>query len=139
MKRTVLLQMLLLVCIVSTAQVGPPMDAPKVYQATPERINDLVHTKLDAKFDYTNSQLNGKVWITLKPHFYPTDTLELDAKGMVIHEVAIVKNGKNGVLMYDYDGMILRIQLNKTYKNNEQYTVYISYTAKPDEYTGKGS
>ena len=139
MKRLVFLQILLFACFLSQAQVGPASEPAKIYQATPERINDLVHTKVDAKFDYAASQLHGKVWITLKPHFYPTDTLELDAKGMLIHDVAIVKNGKNEVLLYDYDGMILRILLNKTYKYNEQYTVYISYTAKPDEYTGKGS
>ncbi|MFL5739223.1 MAG: M1 family aminopeptidase [Flavisolibacter sp.] len=109
------------------------------YRATAEKINDLVHTKLDAHFDYDKSQLNGKVWITLHPHFYPTDSLSLDAKGMDIHEVAMVKNGKNSTLKYDYDGSILRIQLDKTYKNNEQYTVYINYTAKPEEYNGKGS
>src|SRR5215210_1642582 len=139
MKRLGFLQILLSACILSFGQATPKEEPPKVYQATAERINDLIHTKLDAKFDFTKSQLNGKVWITLKPHFYSTDTLALDAKGMSIHEVAIVKNGKNETLRYDYDGMILRIMLNKTYKNNEQYTVYIAYTAKPDEYTGKGS
>ena len=58
----------------------------KMYRETAPRINDLVHTKLDAKFDYANSRLNGKVWITLKPHFYSTDSLELDAKGMTDSE-----------------------------------------------------
>lgn len=138
MKRLVFLQMFLFASILLFAQV-PVNEPAKVYQATPEKINDLVHTKLDAKFDYSNSQLHGKVWITLKPHFYPTDSLELDAKGMLINEVAIVKNAKNEVLKYEYDGMILRVKLNKTYRHNEQYTIYISYTAKPDEYTGKGS
>ena len=38
-----------------------------------------------------NHILYGKAWITLKPHFYPTDSLSLDAKGMDINEVAIVK------------------------------------------------
>ena len=117
----------------------PPAGVSPEYRATAERINDLVHTKLDAKFDYSKSQLNGKVWITLKPHFYPTDSLSLDAKGMDIHSIAIVKNGKNAALKYDYDGMLLDISLDKTYRNNEQYTIYIDYTAKPSEYKAKGS
>lgn len=117
----------------------PPAGVSHEYRATAERINDLVHTKLDAKFDYSKSQLNGKVWITLKPHFYPTDSLSLDAKGMDIHSVAIVKNGKNSPLKYNYDGMFLGISLDKTYRNNEQYTIYIDYTAKPSEYKAKGS
>jgi aminopeptidase N len=56
----------------------------------PVKINDLVHTKLDAKFDYNHSYLNGKVWLTLKPHFDPTDSLQLDAKGMNINRVELV-------------------------------------------------
>jgi aminopeptidase N len=116
-----------------------PAPAPTDYQATTDKINDLVHTKLDARFDYAKSQLNGKVWITLKPHFYTTDSLVLDAKGMDINSVAIVKNGKNQPLKYNYDGMILDIKLDKPYKKEQSYTVYIDYTAKPNDYKGKGN
>ncbi len=55
-----------------------------IYRAMFPHINDLVHTKLDVRFDYSKSYLYGKAWITLKPHFYPTDSLSLDAKGMDI-------------------------------------------------------
>lgn len=112
---------------------------PAEYRATPEKINNLVHTKLDAKFDFTKSYLNGKAWITLQPHFYPTDSLLLDAKGMDIKTVAIVKGGKNIPLKYTYNGQQLNIDLDKTYKRTESYTVYIEYTAKPDEVEVKGS
>ncbi len=109
------------------------------YRAFPTKVNDLIHTKLDAKLDYNRSYLLGKVWITLKPHFYPTDSLTLDAKGMNINTVAIVKGGKNIPLKYRYyDSSILYIQLDKTYKSKEKYTVYIDYVSKPDEYTGSG-
>ena len=54
----------------------------EVYRGSAPLINDLVHTKLDAKFDYNNAYLIGKAWITLKPHFYATDSLARDAKGM---------------------------------------------------------
>lgn len=114
-------------------------EAPKIYRATPERINNLVHTKLDAKFDYSKQQLIGKVWLTLKPHFYSTDSLLLDAKGMDIREVSLVKGGKNNKLQYKYDGLFLNIDLDKTYKNNESYTIYIDYTAKPNEFKAQGS
>src|ERR1017187_9691126 len=58
-----------------------------VYHPSETKINDLVHTKLEVKFDWEKQQLNGKATITLHPHFYPTDSLTLDAKGMDIHEV----------------------------------------------------
>ena len=66
----------------------------KIYRAEATKINDLVNTRLDARFDYDKSWMYGKVWITLKPHFYPTDSLNLDAKGMQINEISIVNNGK---------------------------------------------
>src|SRR5687767_843472 len=88
----------------------------KTFRATEPRINNLIHTRLDVKFDYAKSYLNGKAWITLKPHFYSTDTLELDAKGMDIHKVAIVQSGQNKELKYDYDNLKLSIKLDRLYK-----------------------
>jgi aminopeptidase N len=121
---------------------APKAESPemKIYRATPTRINDLIHTKLDVRFDYKKRYLYGKEWVTLKPHFYPTDTLRLDAKGMDIKNISIVKNGKNVPLKYKYqDSLSLAIQLDKVYHNNENYTVYIDYTSKPNELHVKGS
>lgn len=103
------------------------------------KTNSLVHTKLDVKFDYDNAYLYGKAWITLKPHFYKTDSLLLDAKGMDIKEVAMMKGASKSKLKYDYDGMELRITLDKTYKGGENYTVYIDYVSKPNELKAAGS
>src|SRR5215467_13423916 len=94
----------------------------KVYRETSTKINDLVATKLNAKFDFSKAYMYGKAWITLRPHFYPTDSLRLDAKGMDIHNITIVKNGKELPLKYDYDGLQLNVHLDKTYKGGEQYT-----------------
>ena len=127
-----------LLIIFASAQVVEPSD-PKKYRATEKKINALVHTKLEAKFDYLKSYLYGKVWLTLKPHFYPTDSLLLDAKGMEIKQIAIVKGGKNIPLKFAYDGLKANIDLDRTYKANENYTIYIDYTAKPDEFDAKGS
>ncbi|HEX3023731.1 MAG TPA: M1 family peptidase, partial [Chitinophagaceae bacterium] len=111
----------------------------KNYRASAAKINDLVHTKLEVKFDFSKSYLYGKAWITLHPHFYPTDTLQLDAKGMNINKVALLKNGKYIDLKYNYDSSFLFIKLNKTYKATENYIVFIDYTSKPNELKAKGS
>jgi aminopeptidase N len=132
-----LLVLALLVCSFAFGQ--QPTDPSKEYRAFATKINDLVHTKLDAKFDYSKSYLNGKVWLTLKPHFYATDSLKLDAKGMNIHKVELVKAGKNIPLKYRYDSLFLDITLDRTYKKDESYVVYIDYTAKPDEFKSEGS
>lgn len=116
-----------------------PLEWGTTYRSTPEKVNDLVHTKLDIRFNYEKSHAYGKVWITLKPHFYPTDSLLLDAKGMEIQKVQVVKGNGSMPLPYRYDGMLLSIRLDRIYQKNETYRVYIEYTAKPNEYTGKGS
>ena len=125
----------------AVAQQKPAADDPlmKIYRATPPKLNDIIHTKLDVHFDYKKRYMYGKEWVTLKPHMYPTDTLRLDAKGMDIKTLAVVKNGKNLPLKFKYDSLTLAIHLDKVYHNNEPYTLYIDYTAKPNELKVKGS
>ena len=111
----------------------------KIYRGSATRINDLVHTKLEVSFDYSKSWMYGKAWITLHPHFYPTDSLNLDAKSMNINEVSVIKSGRHIPLKYVYDSLNLRIILDKTYRAGENFTIFIDYVAKPDDMKGKGS
>lgn len=111
----------------------------KIYRATATKINDLVDTRLDVKFDYDTSWMYGKEWVTLHPHFYPTDTLTLDAKSMAIKEVSLMKAGKKLPLKYTYDSSHLFIKLDKTYKRTENYTIYIDYISRPNTVKSAGS
>ncbi|GAB3848512.1 M1 family metallopeptidase [Hymenobacter terrigena] len=119
----------------------PPTAKPESpYRASATKVNDLVHTKLDVRFDYAKRHLLGKEWVALKPHAYPTDTLRLDAKGMDINVVALMNGTTQTPLKYDYaDGMNLRINLGRVFKPGEEYTIYIDYVSKPDELKVKGS
>ena len=139
--RTVLFAGLLSGTLMARAQEGQQPDDSwkKVYRATATKYDDLVNTKLDVKFDYDKSYMYGKEWVTLKPHFYPTDTVTLDAKGMDIHSVAVEREGKRTPLKFDYDGLLLRVRLDRTYKYTEKYTLFIDYTAKPNTLKIKGS
>ncbi|KAA9041375.1 M1 family metallopeptidase [Ginsengibacter hankyongi] len=110
-----------------------------IYRATATRINDLVHTKLDVSFDYDKAWMYGKEWVTLHPHFYATDSLTLDAKGMEIKEIALMKGNSKVPLKYSYDSLQLRVTLDKVYKKGENYTVYINYVSKPNELKEQGS
>jgi aminopeptidase N len=143
MQKSLLIFTALLFSICSIAQINIIKDEEnlkKIYRATPEKINDLVHTKLEVKFDFAKAYLYGKEWVTLKPHFYPTDSLRLDAKGMDIKKVALFKNGQLTNLSYSYaDSLNLRIELDRVYKGGETYTVFIDYTSKPNELKAKGS
>jgi len=111
----------------------------KVYQQTHTKSTELKHTKLKVNFDYAKEQMSGEEWLTASPYFYPSDSLVLDAKAMLIHEVALDKNGSKKPLKYDYKNDVLKINLDKTYNRNQDYTVYIKYTARPNEVKDKGS
>ncbi len=110
-----------------------------IYRGSSARINDLVHTKLDVSFNYDKSWMYGKEWVTLHPHFYPTDSLTLDAKGMEIKEIAVMKGNTKIPLKYSYDSMQLRITLDKLYKGGENYTIYLNYASRPNELKAQGS
>jgi len=105
------------------------------YKPEREKINDLVHTKLKVDFNFKEKQLNGEAWVTAKPHFYATSKITLDAKAMLIHQISL----NNQKLDYDYNDLKIIIDLPKEYKKDEEFTLYIKYTARPEEVQQKGS
>src|SRR5215212_9800416 len=105
MKHLILIALVLTFNFTVSAQEAEDTGWRKVYRETSQQVNDLVHTKIDIRFDYDKSYAYGRVWLTLKPHFYPTDSLKLDAKGMEIKNVSIVKGSSNQPLKYNYDGL----------------------------------
>ena len=109
------------------------------YRATPEKKTALRHTKLKVDFNFSNQTLNGEEWLTAAPFFYPSDSLILDAKTMLIHQVALDQQGKLQNLPYTYKDDLLRIKLPKKYQKDENYTVYIKYTAQPEKVPNNGN
>ena len=137
-------------CICVQAQEGYwGQPALAHFRATPEAVNDLLHIKLDVRFDYKRCYLYGKEWVTLHPHFYQTDSLRLDAKGMDIAKVMLAGTGQalartgqpltGGMkpLSFYYDSQQLIILLDRMYQQSEEYTIYIEYTSKPNEVKGR--
>jgi aminopeptidase N len=101
----------------------------KLYRSEKDKIHNLVHTKLKVDFNFAKKQLNGEAWITAKPHFYATDKIVLDAKAMIIQEVAM----NNRKLDYYYDDLEISINLPKEFKKDEVFTLYIKYIARPEK------
>jgi aminopeptidase N len=52
--------------------------------------------------------------------------------GMDIHQIAF-QNGGLKPLKFAYDGMILKITWTRFYTSKEAYTVWLDYTAKPND------
>jgi aminopeptidase N len=135
-----------------TIQTMPKSEEPQQYRASRTQLNDIIHTKLDVSFDWVNQYLYGKATITVKPYFYPTAILILDARGMDIKEVDLFQKivhparaPKKGIiyepapdeifktpLQFNYENDILTIHLDREYKNNEEYAVFIDYVSKPN-------
>ena len=122
---------------------APPKPAAKQvpqppYHPSKTLANDLIHTKLEVSFDWERQHLNGMATLSFKPYFYPQDSLILDAKGFDIHEVVLMPGKK--ALKYNYDDKRkLKIKLDKTYFKEDTFTVYIKYTAKPNDLPQGGS
>ncbi len=99
------------------------------YHASRTILADLIHTKLEVQPVWEKSQLIGKATITAKQHFYPSNQLLLDAKGMEIKSVT--ENGQ--ILNFSYNDTLLSISLSKTYNSKDTFEVVIEYISKPEE------
>lgn len=93
--------------------------------------HDLIHTKIEISFDWPKKRANGKATLTMRPWFYATDKVTLDAKNFDIKSVTY--DGKSDQLKYDYNNEQLTVHLGKTYTRNDEFKIAIAYTAKPDE------
>lgn len=107
------------------------------YTPSATRLHDLLHTRLDLRFDWEKEQVIGKATLKLKPYFYPTSEVTLDAKGFTFQKVTFA--GRSEPLKYTYDDQQITIQLGRPYQRNEEYTLYIEYVATPGESGGSAA
>lgn len=134
-------------------------DTPKKnYRATNTRVNDIIHTKLEIKFDWNSSQILGTAYITAKPYFNASGRIDLNARDMKIESVEVfdLSTGKtqktiktnpaegiSGLIKlassYKYENDSLKINLGREFTANEKYMVKVNYVAKPDELENGGS
>ena len=117
--------------------------------SVPEKINyrqsytkyfDLIHTRLNVSFNWKKKELIGQAAIILRPYFYSSDSIAINAKGMDIKEVALLSSyGKHIPLKFNYDSLIIKIHLDRTYSKEESFTLFISYISKPEQLSEGGS
>ncbi|MFK8160819.1 MAG: M1 family metallopeptidase, partial [Lewinella sp.] len=114
-----------------------PNERP-VYRPAYTRTHDLLHTRLDLRFDWAKEMVIGKATLKLTPIFKPSNTLVLDAKGF---EFKSIKTTGGKTLSYDYGGekQHVTIALDREYKKGEEYTIVIDYTAVPAQSGGSAA
>ncbi|WP_345242953.1 M1 family metallopeptidase [Nibrella saemangeumensis] len=118
------------------------------YNASRTLKHDLLHTRLNLRFDWNRQHVLGKATLRVKPYFYPQNTLEIDAKGFDIKSVHLIDTLVSAdarqrqpatqyvfdKLNYTYtDRRVLRVTLPRTYTRKDTFDIQIEYTAKPNE------
>ena len=131
----------LLDTMVVTAEKPNDLKEPEDYQLPKYNssfplVNNIIHTKLDLRFDWAKQYVMGKATLTLKPWFYPVESVTLDAKGFDIHKISFADS--DTPLNFDYVNDKLTVFLGKKIQTNQKYKIFIDYTAKPAETGGKG-
>ena len=106
-------------------------DSLPVYNPSHTFEIDLIHEKIEISFDWSKKRANGKATLTMRPWFYATDNVTLDAKNFDI--LSVTFDGKPDQLKYDYNDQQLTIHLGKEFTRNDEFKIAIAYTAKPDE------
>ncbi|SKB56296.1 aminopeptidase N [Dyadobacter psychrophilus] len=117
------------------------------YRPERPRKSDILYTRLDVAFDWEKQQVPASAVLMFKPHFYPQNTLELDAKGFDIKSISLMDTvGDYGTLSteeiqgkikkkleYTYDKRKLLIKLDQSYTKKDTVFVKIDYIARPND------
>lgn len=118
-----------------TLSVSAKKSAMEIYRATTTKAWELIHTSVALDFNLKDKTANGKAKITLKPYFYATDSLSLDAKSMQVEAVTV--NGQT--VTYTYKNDYLNIHFAGKYTNSDTIELYVKYKAMPYAVSTNGS
>lgn len=108
-------------------------------QVVPDKQIDILHCDLDVSFIWSKHECIGKATLKLKPYYYPTDSIILDAKAMVLSKIDIQdQNGQEIQFQLSYDKKKLKLQLERKITVEDTLTLSIAYVAHPDEVENQG-
>ncbi|GCE25954.1 aminopeptidase [Dictyobacter alpinus] len=94
----------------------------------PDRPADVQHVKLDVTLDFDQETISGTVYTTFLALYEEVRSISLDAEELQIEKVAL-ENGTR--LEYSTTERKLIVVLDRPYKHGEQFTVAVTYHAKP--------
>ncbi len=113
------------------------------YRESKTKHFELIHTKLNVSFDWEKCRLNGEATLTLKPYFYSTKKIVVDAKGFDIEKITAKYSNSNDIFSpvpyFTYDSLQLHITLEKELTSKDTCCLFIKYVAKPNEFISGGS
>ena len=107
------------------------------YQAAYTKRIDLINTTLFLTPSWKEKEMKGLAEITCRQHFYPSDSITLNARDMSILNVALVNGNDKRILKYDYDKLLLTIRLPRIYYSSEEIKIAIDAAASQFYKDGK--
>lgn len=113
-----------------TLEVSAPA-GPPAYQASATKAWEIKNTRIALSFNLKEKTADVKEWISLRPYFYATDSLVLDAKSMRIDSVLLISSTGKTKLNYTYENDLLTIRFARQYKMTDNAELYLKYTAMP--------
>lgn len=126
----------------STYRRSPGFVSPAgPYRPTAPKTTNLLHISLKLRFNWPAQEVTGHAVLALKPHFYPQDSILLDARAFELGAVQLVGQlpvseddfeTLQGIpATYTYDKYQLRIALGKAYTRYDTLYISIRYKARP--------
>lgn len=114
-----------------------PIELEK-YNSSSEIEFDLIHTMLDLSFNWEKESVIGTAQLSLKPHFYASSELKLDAVNFKVKSVKDLNSGF--MLSYDYlNRSELIVDLGKEYTRTDTVRLEIDYIAFPSKTGGSSA
>jgi len=107
------------------------------YNPSYTRTADLIHTKLDLKFNWQQEAVIGVASLSFTPVFYPISSITLDAQGFELNSIRL--KGQSKSLQYEYDQKQIVIYLGRSFSKGETFEINIDYTAFPSRLSEGGS
>lgn len=118
---------------VQLSEVKIKPQIPNRHKIIPPKIIDILHSDIEVKFNWETHQCIGKEKIILKSFMYETDSIVLDAKSMIFHEIKL-NDTHNQEILYlpTYNKKQLSLKLEKKLNPNDTIILTLRYTALPD-------
>lgn len=108
------------------------------YRHSATRHWDILHTEVSLHLHLREKAADGDARLLLRPYFYTTDTLILDAGNMHIQEI-VHQEYTLPETDWEHKNGKLRIQLPQQYHRNDTISLRIRYTATPYKTNTGGS
>lgn len=107
--------------------------SPNIIVPSARRLIDLIHLDLSIQPDWKTKTISGSARYQAKMGPRGGNRILLNAKGMIIHRVALIYNSDTLDLKFDYNSYVIDATLDRVYRGGESMQFQVDYLARPNE------